>query len=120
MAINLTNNTQKAKANEIVYTVLEECGVLDKKEYKKKGEDVTETLRLRYLSWNNGEPRYDLRWWVETEEGEKCGKGVGMSGEALISLGNLIKEMQEDKPKAKPKASACKAKRNATVTKKSK
>lgn len=104
------------KANDITYEIIEECGAIDTKSYTKKGEEVTETLRLRYLSWNNGEPRYDLRWWITTSEGEKCGKGVGLSGEALISLGNLIAELQEDKPKAK--TSACKAKRNATLTKK--
>ena len=117
MAINLTNKENtKAKANDITYTVLEECGAIDTKSYTKKGEDVTETLRLRYLAWNNGEPRYDLRWWVETSEGEKCGKGVGLTGEALIALGNLITEMQ--KPEKKEKPVACKTKRNATTTKK--
>ena len=95
MAINLSNNEAKAKDTEIKYEVLEECGTLDTKEYKKKGEDVKETLRLRYMKWNNGTPRYDIRWWIATSEGEKCGKGVGLTGEALISLGNLIKEMQK-------------------------
>ena len=58
------------------------------------------------MSWNNGNPRYDLRWWVDTADGEKCGKGVGLTGEALISLGNLIAEMQsETKPAKKKKAS---------------
>ena len=117
MAINLTNKENtKAKANDITYTVLEECGVLDEKVYTKKGVEVTEILRLRYLSWNNGEPRYDIRWWIETAEGEKCGKGVGLSGEALISLGNLIAELQDDKPKAK--TTACKANKKSTITKK--
>ena len=102
MAINLTNKeTNKAKANDITYTVLEECGTIDTKSYTKKGEEVTETLRLRYLTWNNGEPRYDLRWWIETNDGEKCGKGVGLTGEALIALGKLITERPDDTPKAK-------------------
>lgn len=89
------------KKDEIVYNIEEECGTLDTKQYTKKGEEVTEELKLRYMSWNNGTPRYDLRWWVKTEDGEKCGKGVGLSGEALIALGKLINELQDDKPKAK-------------------
>lgn len=119
MAINLTNKeTNKAKANDITYTVLEECGTIDTKSYTKKGEDVTENLKLRYLAWNNGEPRYDLRWWIENAEGEKCGKGVGLTGEALIALGKLITELQNDTPKAKETTKACKTKRNASITKK--
>ena len=117
MAIRTSEKkTTAAKANDITYEVIEECGAIDTKSYTKKGEDVTETLRLRYLAWNNGEPRYDLRWWITTSEGEKCGKGVGLSGEALIALGNLITEMQ--KPEKEEKPVACKAKRNATTTKK--
>ena len=104
-----------AKKEEITYTVLEECGVLDTKEYQKKGEDVTETLRVRYIQWGNYEPKYDIRWWIETAEGEKCGKGVGLTGEQLSALKELLNAPE---PKAKPKASACKAKRNATITKK--
>lgn len=113
MAINLSNKETVAKANELTYEVLEECGTLDTKEYQKKGEDVTEELKLRYLKWNKGEARYDLRWWITTSEGERCGKGVGMSGEALITLGKLIKEMQKD-----PIPKACRAKANPTVTQK--
>ena len=95
MAINLSKGTETKKKDEIVYNVLEECGVIDTKEYTKKGQSVTEELKLRYMTWNNGEPRYDLRWWTKTEDGEKCGKGVGLTGEALIELGKLIKELQK-------------------------
>ena len=117
MEIKKTATTKATtKKDEITYKVLEECGILDTKEYQRKGEDVKETLRLRYIQWGNYEPKYDIRWWVETAEGEKCGKGVGLSGEALIALGNLITEMQ--KPEKKEKPQQCKAKRNSTITKK--
>ena len=96
MAINLTKKTDKAnKKDEIKYNVMEECGTIDSRTYTKKGEEVTENLKLRYMSWNNGEPRYDLRWWVKTDDGERCGKGVGLTGEALIELGKVIKELQK-------------------------
>ena len=98
MAINLTKGTEvsKKKNDEITYNVLEECGTCATKEYTKKGQDVTEELKLRYMSWNNGEPRYDLRWWSITDEGERCGKGVGFPGEALIALGEIINALQSD------------------------
>lgn len=95
MAINLSNKKEtEKKKDEIKYTVLEECGILDTKEYKKKGEDVKEKLKLRYIQWGDYDPKYDIRWWTTTSEGEKCGKGVGLTGEALIALGNIISEMQ--------------------------
>lgn len=117
MAINLTKaNATAKKADEIQYTVLEECGTLDTKEYTKKGEEIREELRLRYIQWGNYEPKYDLRWWVISSEGERCGKGVGFTGEALVALGGIIQSLQEEKPKAK-KTVACKTKANPTTTK---
>ena len=103
------------KKDEITYKVLEECGILDTKEYQRKGEDVKETLRLRYIQWGNYEPKYDIRWWVETTEGEKCGKGVGLTGEQLSSLKELLNTPE---PKEKEKLQQCKTKRNSTITKK--
>ena len=121
MAVNLSG---KAKATEkadtkkkIEYTVLEECGTLDSKEYTQGGEPVREILMLRYVKWSKGEARYDLRWWIYRGEEEIPGKGIGMTGEALIALGDKIKEMQEDKP-AKKKSVACGVKRNPTCTSK--
>ena len=70
MAINLTKGTEVKKNDSITYEVKEECGTLDTKTYTKKGEEVTEELKLRYMNWNGGEFRYDLRWWVKTEDGE--------------------------------------------------
>lgn len=110
-----TTTKATAKKEEITYTVLEECGILDTKEYQRKGEDVKETLRLRYIQWGNYEPKYDIRWWVETAEGEKCGKGVGLTGEQLSALKELLNTPE---PKVKEKPQQCKAKRNSTITKK--
>ena len=54
-----------AKADtEPIYKVLEECGTLST-------NDKGWSLKLRYLSWNNNEPKYDLRPWKEDENGEK-------------------------------------------------
>ena len=46
------------------------------------------------MSWNGKEAKYDLRTWKTDEDGEeKCGKGIGLSGEELEALGELIKEL---------------------------
>ena len=68
----------------INYKVLENCGVVA----PRKGGY---TLELRYISWNDRGPVYDLRPWKVNDEGEEiCGKGITLSGEELESLGNLI------------------------------
>lgn len=89
MAINYNNKAKKGNS-EIKMEVLEKCGVI--------GERGDYKLELRYISWNEKEPKYDLRpWTVDEETGqEKCGKGITMSGEELVELGNLIKKMEEE------------------------
>ena len=84
MAIKKGNTDTKIK-----YEVLEECGdIAERGDY---------TLKLRYMAWNDKEPRYDLRPWKVDENGkEVCAKGIGLSGEELESLGNLIQEMMQD------------------------
>lgn len=90
MAIKGTNYTKAKKNDEVKYEVLEECGTISERgDYK---------LKLRYMKWNDGPEKYDLRpWTVDEETGqEKCGKGITMSGEELVELGNLIKKMEEE------------------------
>lgn len=78
------------KSDDINYEVKEECGSLTP---RGKGG----TVKLRYLSWNGRDPKYDLRLWTTDDDGnEKCGKGIGLTGEELEELytviGNLLKE----------------------------
>ena len=88
MAIKKSN--AKAKDEGIKYEVIEKCGVISE---GKNGW----TTELRYIAWNDGEPKYDIRSWVTNEDGtEKCGKGITLTGEQLESLGNIIAEMKED------------------------
>ena len=78
-----------SKANEIKYTVIEECGTVA----TRKGDY---SLKLRYMQWNDRDPVYDLRpWKIDDTGSEICGKGITLSGEELESLGNLIAEMME-------------------------
>ena len=73
-------------ATDFKYEVLEECLTLDQKEYLKQGKPTKEILRLRYIKWNEAQPKYDLRWWVYTGKTERCGKGVPLKGEHLLAL----------------------------------
>jgi len=80
MAIKKSNT----KNDEINYEVIEECGALTPR--GKAG-----TVKLRYLSWNGRDPKYDLRVWTTDDDGnEKCGKGIGLSGEELEELYDVI------------------------------
>lgn len=79
----------KVNDNGINYEVIEECGTVAE---RSGGYE----LKLRYISWNGKDPRYDLRPWKVDDEGkEVCGKGITLTGEELESLGNLIKGMEE-------------------------
>lgn len=101
------------KNDEVTYEVKQECGTLSTKTYTTKaGEEVTEELKLRLVSWNNNEPKYEVRPWKTTSKGEQCLKMRGMTGAELIKLGEIINEMV----KASEKPMACRTKRNPTIT----
>ena len=81
------STTIKAKKDEPTYEVLEECGVLST-------NDRGWELKLRYLSWNGNEPKYDLRSWKEDENGERCGKGITLTGEELEALLKILTALE--------------------------
>ena len=84
-------NTKGSTDDTIKYEVKEECGLVAK---LKNGDEI----KLRYMSWNGREPKYDIRTWYTDEDGnEKCRKGIGLTGEQLIELGKIIKELQKSK-----------------------
>lgn len=73
-------------AKEIKYEVKEVLGKLD--------SDSTMPKELRLISWNDHEPKYDLRSWGTDKNGnEKCGKGCTFDREELYSLYEILKEM---------------------------
>ena len=81
--------TQESKAKEISFEVVEECGVIA----ERKNGDV---IRLDYASWNGNEPKYEIRIW-KTKDGETTAtKGIGLTGEELIALRDLLNEMEEE------------------------
>jgi hypothetical protein len=46
---------------------------------------------LNLISWNDREPKYDLRDWDQNHE--KMGKGITLSKQELIQLRQLLNEM---------------------------
>jgi hypothetical protein len=47
---------------------------------------------LNLVSWNERDPKYDLRDW--SPDGEKMGKGVTLSKEELQALKELLNKME--------------------------
>ena len=48
------------------------------------------TKELNLVSWNDREPKYDIREWDATHT--KMGKGVTMTGDEIILLRDLLNE----------------------------
>lgn len=84
--IKATGN--KANSDAPTYKVLDEIGTL--------GKRGAWEVKVRYMSWNGKEPRYDIRTWKDDEDGEKCGKGIGLSGEELLALRDLLMEAEAE------------------------
>ncbi len=49
------------------------------------------TKELNFISWNQREPKYDLRDWAP--EHARMGKGITLTAEELRSLRDLLRDM---------------------------
>jgi hypothetical protein len=69
---------------EIKFEIVQNIGILSEsaKGWKKE---------LNLISWNNREPKYDIREWSENHE--KMGKGVTISNDELGKLKELLKTL---------------------------
>lgn len=69
---------------ELKYEIVENIGALSEsaKDWKKE---------LNLVSWNDREPKYDIRDW--SPEHDKMGKGVTLSKEELKELKKLLNDM---------------------------
>ena len=77
------------KKDEIKYKVIEECGTVG----ERNGDYI---VKLRYVSWNDGDPKYDIRPWKQNEDGsERPSKGITLSGEELEELGKIIDRLKK-------------------------
>ena len=68
---------------EIKFEINEHLGVLSETDKGWKKE-------LNLVSWNEREPKYDLRDWNETHD--KMGKGITLSKEETENLMKILKE----------------------------
>jgi hypothetical protein len=48
--------------------------------------------QLNLISWNEREPKYDIREW--SPDGGKMGKGVTLSKEELMTLKEILEKME--------------------------
>jgi len=51
-------------------------------------------LELNLVSWGGRPAKYDLRSWAPDHQ--KMGKGITLTKEELISLGNLLKDFNPE------------------------
>ena len=72
---------------EFRYEIVEELGVIS------ENRSVC-TRELNLVSWNGGEPKYDLRDWAP--EHEKMGKGISMTKDEVFELLQLLEETLGD------------------------
>ena len=69
---------------DIKYEIVEKLGVLS-----RSGSGWEKQLNL--VSWNDREPKYDIREW--SPDGEKMGKGVTLTKEELLALKELLSQL---------------------------
>ncbi len=71
--------------SEIKYEIVNKIGVLS-----KSASGWAKELNL--ISWNERDPKYDIRDW--SADGEKMGKGVTLSKEELMALKELLNKIE--------------------------
>ena len=78
---------------EIKYEIVQKIAVLSQ---RPRGWE----RQLNLISWNDGEPKYDIRDW--SPDGSRMGKGIAMSAEELGVLKGILEEMDEIEVPAEP------------------
>ena len=71
---------------EIKYDIIQKIAVLSQ---RPRGWE----RQLNLISWNDGEPKYDIRDW--SPDGTRMGKGISLSAEELGALNGILEEMDE-------------------------
>ena len=72
--------------SEIKFEIVKEIGVLSETSKGWKTE-------LNLVSWNDREPKYDLRTWSENHE--EIGKGITLSKDEMAKLKELLDDIEE-------------------------
>lgn len=70
---------------EIRYNITKHLGVISEGDKGWKKE-------LNLVSWNDGEPKYDIRDWNDSHE--RMGKGTTFTQAELVNLKNLLNSVE--------------------------
>ncbi len=70
--------------SDISYEIIDQIGVLSETEKGWRKE-------VNLVSWNDSEPRYDIRIWGPNHE--KMGKGITLTQEELDKLKSILKSL---------------------------
>ena len=70
---------------DIKYEIIEQIGVLSESSSGWAKE-------LNLISWNDREPKYDLRDW--SPDREKMGKGVTLTRDELLALREILNSIE--------------------------
>ena len=70
---------------DIKYEIIKKIGVLSK-------STSGWTKEVNLMSWNDREPKYDIREW--SPDREKRGKGITLSKEELLALKELLNKVE--------------------------
>lgn len=71
--------------SDIKFEIIERIGVLSE-------ANSGWSKQLNLISWNERDPKYDLREWAP--DGVKMGKGVTLSKEELLALKELLNRIE--------------------------
>ena len=71
--------------SEFKYEIIKESGVIS----ERKGGW---SKQLNLISWNDAEPKYDIRDWGPNHE--KMGKGISLSASELQALTDMLNEIE--------------------------
>ena len=71
--------------SEFKYEIIKEFGIIS----ERKGGW---SKQLNLISWNDAEPKYDIRDWAPNHE--KMGKGISLSASELQALTDMLNEIE--------------------------
>lgn len=71
--------------SEFKYEIIKELGIIS----ERKGGW---SKQLNLNSWNDAEPKYDIRDWAPNRE--KMGKGISLSASELQTLTDMLNEIE--------------------------
>ena len=79
--------------SEIKYEIIKKIGVLSRsRPALSAAEGSGWAKELNLISWNDRDPKYDLRDW--SVDGSKMGKGVTLSVAELVALRELLNTLE--------------------------